>query len=140
MKSFLDHYGYRWMVHRPEEGMFRKQAVCISTAAGGGMRSTNKDMADSMFFWGVAKTYRYGVGVAAVSWVKVKPGLKRRIDARTTALAQEIRRNHGRVKPSFKTKCYFYIMRLAQKSGWNPVDAAYWREKGWLGRKRPWRR
>ena len=33
-------------------------------------------------------------------------------------------------------KCYFYIMRLAQKSGWNPVDAAYWREKGWLGRKR----
>ena len=140
MKSFLDHYGYRWMVHRPEERMFRKQAVCISTAAGGGMRSTNKDMADSTFFWGVAKTYRYGVGVAAVSWAKVKPRIKRRIDARTTALAQEIRRNHGRVKPSFKTKCYFYIMRLAQKSGWNPVDAAYWREKGWLGRKRPWRR
>ena len=22
MKSFLDHYGYRWMVHRPEEKMF----------------------------------------------------------------------------------------------------------------------
>lgn len=34
MKAFLDHYGYRWMVHRPEEKMFRKQAVCISTAAG----------------------------------------------------------------------------------------------------------
>lgn len=50
MKTFLDHYGYRWMVHRPEEKMFRKQAVCISTAAGGGMKSTNKDMADSTFF------------------------------------------------------------------------------------------
>ena len=36
MKAFLDHYGYRWMVHRPEEKMFRKQAVCISTAAGAG--------------------------------------------------------------------------------------------------------
>ena len=44
MKSFLDHYGYRWMVHRPEERMFHKQAVCISTAAGGGMKSTNKDI------------------------------------------------------------------------------------------------
>ena len=22
MKAFLDHYGYRWMVHRPEEKMF----------------------------------------------------------------------------------------------------------------------
>ena len=42
MKVLLDHYGYRWMVHRPEGQMFRKQAVCISTAAGGGMKSTNK--------------------------------------------------------------------------------------------------
>lgn len=50
MKSFLDHYGYRWMVHRPEKKMFSKQAVCISTAAGAGTKSTNKDIADSFFF------------------------------------------------------------------------------------------
>lgn len=50
MKTFLDHYGYRWMLHRPHESMFRKQAVCISTAAGGGTKTTNKDMADSTFF------------------------------------------------------------------------------------------
>lgn len=49
MKAFLDHYGWRWMVHRPEEKMFQKQAVCISTAAGAGMRSTNQDMAHSTF-------------------------------------------------------------------------------------------
>lgn len=34
MKAFLDHYGYRWMVHSPEGAMFRKQAVCVCTAAG----------------------------------------------------------------------------------------------------------
>ena len=140
MKSFLDHYGYRWMVHRPEERMFQKQAVCISTAAGGGMKSANKDMADSTFYWGIPKTYRYGAGVAAVSWEGVKPKLKRRIEAKTTALARKIQRNQGRVKPSLKTKCFFYIMRLLQKRDWNPVDADYWREKGWLGRTRPWRR
>lgn len=50
MKAFLDHYGWRWLVHRPEEAMFSKQAVCISTAAGAGMRSTNRDMAHSTFF------------------------------------------------------------------------------------------
>ena len=27
MKAFLDHYGYRWMVHCPEESMFKKQGV-----------------------------------------------------------------------------------------------------------------
>ena len=50
MKTLLDHYGYRWMIHRPEESMFRKQVVCISTAAGGGMKETTKDIADSTFF------------------------------------------------------------------------------------------
>lgn len=71
MKAFLDHYGWRWMVHRPEEKMFSKQAVCISTAAGAGMKSTNRDMADSTFFWGVAKTYRYGIAVMETSWERV---------------------------------------------------------------------
>ena len=37
MKAFLDHLGYRWMVHSPEPTMFMKQGVCISTAAGAGM-------------------------------------------------------------------------------------------------------
>lgn len=140
MKAFLDHYGYRWMVHRPEESMFHKQAVCISTAAGGGMKSTNKDMADSTFFWGIAKTYRYGVGVRAVSWDKVNDKLKQRIGRKTTALAQKIKRNHGRVRPSIKTMAFFHAMRLVQKIGWNEADKKYWHEKEWTGKRRPWKR
>lgn len=30
-------------------------------------------------------------------------------------------------------------MRIAQKNGWNKADADYWREKGWTGKKRPWK-
>ncbi|MBR5952121.1 MAG: NAD(P)H-dependent oxidoreductase, partial [Pseudobutyrivibrio sp.] len=52
MKAFLDHYGYRWMNHRPHEAMFKKQGVCIATAAGAGIKSTIKDMRHSLFFWG----------------------------------------------------------------------------------------
>lgn len=68
MKALLDHYGYRWMLHRPQEAMFRKQGVCISTAAGAGIKTTNRDMADSLFFWGVPKIYRYGVAVLETSY------------------------------------------------------------------------
>lgn len=139
MKAFLDHYGYRWMVHRPEEKMFSKQAVCISTAAGAGMKSTNKDMADSTFFWGVAKTYKYGVSVRAVAWDGVNDKIKSRIENKTTALAQQIIGNNGRVRPSIKTRAFFNAMRLLQKSGWNEVDANYWKEKDWTGKKRPWK-
>ncbi len=138
MKAFLDHYGYRWMVHRPEEKMFHKQAVCISTAAGAGVKSTNKDMADSMFFWGVGKIYQYGTAVREVAWARVNNKIKSRVDRKTTALARRIRKNYGRVTPSFKTKGFFFIMRLMQKAGWNEADRKYWEQKGWTGKRRPW--
>lgn len=51
MMSFLDHFGTWWVVHRPRSEMAHKQAVVISTAAGGGMKRTAKDMADSLEMW-----------------------------------------------------------------------------------------
>ena len=139
MKALLDHYGWRWMVHRPEGKMFAKQAVCISTAAGAGMKSTNRDMAHSTFFWGIPKTYRYGVAVMETSWERVSGQKKRRIDEQLDRLAQKIKANYGRVKPSIKTKTVFAIMRQMQKRGWNEADMRYWREQGWTGQRRPWK-
>ena len=139
MKAFLDHYGWRWMVHRPEEKMFTKQAVCISTAAGAGMKSTNRDMADSTFFWGVAKTYQYGVAVMETSWERVSGKKKQRIEKKLDRLACKLKAGHGRVKPSVKTKLFFAVMRQMQKRGWNEADMKYWRDKGWTEKKRPWK-
>lgn len=139
MKAFLDHYGYRWMVHRPEERMFKKQGVCISTAAGGGMKSTNKDMADSLYFWGIPKVYQYGVAVRAISYSKVNPKIKKKIEQKTTLLAEKIKRNYGKTRPGIKTRGLFFIMHLLQRKGFNQADHIYWTEKGWTGKKRPWK-
>ncbi len=139
MKALLDHYGYRWMVHRPEGRMFSKQAVCISTAAGAGMGRTNRDMADSAFFWGVAKTYKLGAAVAEVSWERVSEKRKRRIDKKLSRLAGKVRRRYGKARPGIKTKAFFSIMRLVQKKSWNPADGGYWAAKGWTGKARPWK-
>lgn len=139
MKSFLDHYGYRWMVHCPEESMFKKQSVCISTAAGAGMKSTNKDMMDSLFFWGVAKRYQYGLGIAATDWNSVSEKKKKAIDKAITRIARKIRSNSSNVKPGLKTKAFFWIMHLMQRNGFNPRDVEYWKAKGWTEKKRPWK-
>ncbi len=138
MKAFLDHYGYRWMVHSPAGCMFKKQGVCICTAAGGGMKSTNKDMSDSLFFWGIPKIYKLGCAVAAVDWNGVSDKKRRQIDKATNSIAARILKNHGRVRVGLKTKGVFYLMRMMQKNGWNERDAAYWREKGWDKKERPW--
>lgn len=139
MKAFLDHYGYRWMVHRPEEKMFSKQAVCISTAAGGGMKSTNKDMADSLFYWGIARIYKFGVAVRATSYEKIDNKIKMKIDRKTSLMANKIKEKYGKVKPGIKTIALFYIMRMLQKKGWNDTDVVYWTNKEWTGKKRPWK-
>lgn len=140
MKALLDHYGYRFMVHRPEEKMFSKQAVCISTAAGAGMKSTNKDMADSLFWWGVGKIYQFGAAVNETSWDRVKDEKKQAYDRKLSAIARKIRKKQGHVKPSFKTKFMFnVVMRMMQKYGWNEADVNYWKEKEWTGKKRPWK-
>ncbi|MEI0580267.1 NAD(P)H-dependent oxidoreductase [Brachyspira pilosicoli] len=139
MKTLLDHYGYRWMIHRPEESMFRKQVVCISTAAGGGMKETTKDIADSTFFWGAAKTYRIGFAVREVTWNDVSEDIKEKIKKQIYSLADKIKKDYGNIKPSIKTKMLFYLMRkLHQKKKITENDYNYWKEKGWLKDKRPW--
>ena len=139
MKALLDHYGWRWMVHRPEEKMFSKQAVCISTAAGAGMKSTNRDMADSAFWWGVAKVYTYGVAVAEISWERVSEQKKRRVEKKLSSLARKLSKKQSHVKPSLKTKLFFSVMRQMQKRGWNKADMEYWAQKGWTEKNRPWK-
>lgn len=139
MKALLDHFGYMWMAHRPEESMFKKQAVVISTAAGAGMKSCMKDMADSLFYWGVPKIYKYGVAVRATSYEEINDKIKKKIDEKTSKIASSIKKKDGKVKPGFKTKGFFFIMHLLQKNGWNPKDVEYWKEKGWTEKKRPWK-
>ncbi len=139
MKAFLDHYGYMWMVHSPEGAMFTKQGVSICTAAGAGMRSTNKDMTDSLFFWGVGKIYRLGVGVAAVNWDGVSDKKKAAIDKTSSAIAKKLVSGVGKVKPGLKTRLFFFMMHLMQRNGFNPRDMEHWKKNGWTEKKRPWK-
>ena len=139
MKAFLDHYGWRWMVHRPEEKMFGKQAVIISTAAGMGMKSAMKDVADSCFFWGIPRVYKYGKAVMESDWSRVKPEIKAAIGKKTDSLAKKILGREGRVGITLKTRGLFFMMSMMQKNGFNEADVKYWKDKGWTQGKRPWR-
>ncbi|MGI6501721.1 MAG: flavodoxin family protein [Anaerostipes sp.] len=140
MKSWLDHYGYQWMVHRPEESMFSKQAVCISTAAGGGMKSANKDMKDSLSYWGVPKIYQYGMAVHATNYNGISDKKKKQIQKDMSMLVRLIKRRAGHIKPGIKTRIFFAVMGKVQKKGWNEADSKYWKEKGWTNKKRPWKK
>jgi multimeric flavodoxin WrbA len=139
MKAFLDHLGYRWMVHRPAANMFRKQAVCVATAAGAGTKSTIKDITDSLFYWGISRIYKYGIAIFTTSYDKINEKTTKKIDKKTTSIAKKIHETDGHVKIKLKTRLFFWIMHLVQRKGWSEADSKYWAENGWTGKNRPWK-
>ena len=72
LKSMLDHFGYRWMVHRPAKEMFGKRAVIITQCLGGGNKSAAKDIKDSLSWWGVSyiKQCRFKL-MSEILWDKI---------------------------------------------------------------------
>lgn len=140
MKALLDHYGYRWMVHRPEGSMFTKEAVVFSTAAGKGMKSAIKDITDSLKWWGVGRIYTYGVAVKSMDWDDVEKSIKDDIDKEVNKLMKITLDSRGKITPSLRVKILFKLMRYMHKKGlMQQIDADYWQEQGWLGKKRPWK-
>ena len=140
MMNFLDHFGTWWVVHRPVEALSKKQAVVIATAAGGGMKSTVKDMTDSLEMWGIRKIYKLGIGVQAVKPEEIPERIRRKIHRKTDALARKIRKNDGKRGYNGRAKKWFYLMRFAHKH-FAPAepDYGYWESRGWHGKNRPWK-
>ncbi len=140
MMSFLDHLGTWWVVHRPLPEMSKKQAVVISTAAGGGMKSTLRDMADSLEMWGIHRVYRLGFGVQATKPAEIPDRILRTIHRKTDRLAGRIRKNSGKRGYNGRAKMWFCLMRFAHKH-LPPAepDYGYWEKQGWHGTGRPWK-
>lgn len=141
MKAFLDHFAFRFMVHRPNEAMFSKTALVVTTAAGSGMKSAIRDMTASLTHWGVGRIFTYGRAVAATDWHGVKDGKKRQIERDVERLSARIRKGYRDVTPNLKVKALFHAMRLLHKNlAFNRIDLEYWEQRGWLRQGRPWKR
>jgi len=139
LKSFFDLTFDYWMSHRPMKSCFTKRAVIISTSAGAGAKSAIKDVDDCLFYMGVPQIIKYGIAVQAMSWDGVAANIKNKIDQKTSAIARKL---SSCKKPSvgIKTRFVFAMMGMMQKKGWNSskVETKYWKENGWLDKKKPW--
>lgn len=139
MKNFLDHLAYRWMIHRPSPTMFTKSALAITTAAGGGMKSTLKDMTDSLSYWGVGKIWTYGKAVYALEWGHVPEHIKKAIDRDVKRLSDKIGQGGSAAVPTAAMQRKFHAMRIFHKAVLlSQLDREHWGINGWLDKERPW--
>ena len=146
MKALLDHFGYRWMPHRPLKEMFGKRAVIITQALGAGEGSTAKDIKDSLSWWGISyiKTLKFKL-MGDIVWDGLSEKKRRQMTNRITRMAKKFAAiDYGRrAHTNLVTRVKFHMVRMLQKKlgKKNPeyTDYNYWKSNGWLGKARPWK-
>jgi len=146
MKTFLDHFAYRWLPHRPAPEMFGKRAVIITQCLGSGAKSAAKDIKDSLSWWGISKI---GVFTGALMSDTVWERLSERKQTQLTVKIKGLSRKFAHInyatpaRTNLTTKIKFAFCRAMQRSlhRSNPeyLDGKYWAKQGWLDSGRPWR-
>lgn len=145
MKTMLDHFGYRWIPHRPLKEMFFKRAVIITQCLGAGGKSAAKDIKDSLSWWGVSdiKTLSFKL-MSDVLWDKIPEKRRNAIKASIDSCAKKtLAALPNKPRVNLSTKCKFFIVRAMQtslgKKDPEYTDFKYWKSNGWLDNARPWK-
>ena len=146
MKAMLDHFGYRWMPHRPAKEMFGKRAVIITQCLGAGGKSAAKDMKDSLSWWGISDIRVCSLRLMGdIHWEQLPEKKKKQMMAKIENIAGKVNQIDFTKAAStgLKTKFRFYAVRMMQtglgKKNPEYTDYKYWYANGWTGRERPWK-
>ncbi len=146
MKTLLDHFGYRWMPHRPAKEMFGKRAVILTQCLGAGAKSTAKDIKDSLSWWGISHIKIFTAKLMSnIVWDKLDESKRNRITQKVKKLSEKYgKTDYSKpAKTKLVTKIKFIICRKIQKSilskNIESADCKYWEQNGWLKNKRPWK-
>lgn len=146
MKALLDHFGYRWMPHRPAKEMFGKRAMIITQCLGAGGSSTVKDIKDSLSWWGVSyiKSSTFKL-MSEIEWDKIPEKSRAKMTSALTAKAKKFMAidYSKKAHTNLMTKAKFYAVRMLQtdlgKKDPEYTDYKYWKANGWIGKVRPWK-
>lgn len=146
VKAMLDHFGYRWMPHRPAREMFGKRAVIITQCLGAGGKSAAKDIKDSLSWWGISniKVCSFRL-MGDIQWEKLSDKKKKQMTAKIVNTAGKIKQIDF-TRPAgtgMMTRLKFYAVRMMQtglgKDNPEYTDYKYWKQNGWIDNKRPWK-
>ena len=146
MKAMLDHFGYRWMPHRPAKEMFGKRAVIITQCLGAGDKSAAKDIKDSLSWWGISsiKVIRFRF-LGDVKWERIADKKRRSMEDGVKSLALKMKNidyskpAHTKIPVKFKFLAVRSMQTELGKDNPEYRDFKYWKEQGWLDKKRPWK-
>jgi multimeric flavodoxin WrbA len=137
VKALLDHFGCRWMVHRPDPVMFSKRAAILTNSIGAPNGKAQKDIMTGLHWLGVSRVRRLGFGLMeGVIWDELSAKRRAKIERKT----QKFARAYRKFKParkSLKVRFLFGLSRfmhkvILKKETVPSADSQYWIEHGWI--------
>ena len=109
--------------------MKNKQAVIITSAGGGGLKSAASDIKDSMDYWGIARTYVITQSVWGFFWNDMPEKFKKQFIKKLDKTAAKVEKHAKKLKPSLKVKAlYNMFSKLHLKDKMWKLDNEYWKE------------
>jgi len=142
MKAFLDHLAFQLIGHRPNETMFSKMALVVTTGFAIGVKSATKDMSMNLRFWGIGNIYKFGFPLFAIKWNDIPIKKKLKVEKKIEIISKKIKsKRNKKLKPNFLLKRIFNMCKSMQKkTDLFPHDKQYWMKKGWLDTNYPWKK
>lgn len=136
VKVLLDHFACTYINHRPNEEMFNKVALVVSTAAGAGTGRVISTISRNLLFWGVKRILKCKINMWAMNWSDMPE--KKRINAERLLKKKakqfyKVTTNRLQIRSSFLRKILYLIFKNLIKSyDDSEPDKIYWKAKGWI--------
>jgi NAD(P)H-dependent FMN reductase len=148
LKTLLDHFGSRWIVHKPSPKMLGKQALIINQAVGAGFRSTMLPLKHSLRFWGIRRIHHLKARLSMTDYDLVDQKVKTKLNRQIEESLHKILAKQQDVGPGVVAKLLYRAMafghqgihKMLQKKG-QPATSDYllWQKEGWLNGHFPWK-
>lgn len=142
IKALLDHLSYIYISHRPMEEAFSKVAFVLTTTAGAGGKNAIKTISKSLNHWGIKRIQSVSIGLFAKDWKDMPAKKQHKYDKIIQQKAKKfnsILLHREGISTRLYTRFFFNMIRkMLIGFQENHTDRAYWAEKGWLGKKRPY--
>lgn len=141
VKTLLDHLSYNYMNHRPTEEMFSKVAMVITTTAGYGTNHAIKPIRRTFRYWGMRRITSLGLTIFAKEWVEMDERKQQKFKSLIARKAQTFSKmlvKRKQLQPMLFTRFFFQVCkRLISGYTDDHPDKIYWKQQGWLDKKRP---
>ncbi len=138
IKSLLDHMCVHWLVHRPEEEIFRKTAVIITNSVGAPNGAAQKDVVTSLNWMGLSKIYTSGMGMMGDILIeKLTSEHRQTIENKMDKLAGKVKNIKPQKHMSLKVRMLFSMTKMQHKmilkgESVPSLDNQHYIDHGWI--------